>query len=328
MDPARTRHVLPDTLIDRLARCTEILNRDPLTSFVGDRFEALAPQVDILLTGWGAPRITERELEAMPALRLVAHAAGTVKAMLPEALFARGVLVTSAAEANARPVAEFTLALIILAGKRVFPFREAYRQTRDRSLTAPMLEWPIGNRARTVGIVGASRIGRRVIELLRPFDGFEVVLTDPTLDAAAAAALGVRLVGLDDLIAASDIVSLHAPSVPATRHMIGARHLAAMRDGATLINTARGALVDESALIAELQRGRIFAMIDVTEPEVPQSASPLYDLPNVFLTPHIAGAVGLERTRLGEMAVAEVERFVAGEPLHYAITAEELETIA
>ncbi|MGG2479179.1 NAD(P)-dependent oxidoreductase, partial [Rhizobium sp. BR5] len=107
----------------------------------------------------------------------------------------------------------------------------------------------------------------------------------------------------------SDVISLHAPSLPQTRHMIGAEELARMKDGATLINTARGALVDEDALLAELKTGRIEAVIDVTDPEVPPPDSPLYSLPNVFLTPHIAGATGLERARLGDMAIAEIERF-------------------
>ena len=126
----------------------------------------------------------------------------------------------------------------------------------------------------------------------------------------------------------SDIVSLHAPILPATRHMIDARRLALMRDGATLINTARGWLVDQAALEAELVSGRIDAVIDVTEPEVLPANSPLYDLPNVLLTPHIAGALGAERERLGDQVVAEVERYVQGGKLLHAITRERLERMA
>jgi phosphoglycerate dehydrogenase-like enzyme len=110
--------------------------------------------------------------------------------------------------------------------------------------------------------------------------------------------------------------------------MIGARELALMQDGAGFINTARGALVDEAALIAELQTGRIHAVIDVTEPEIPAANSPLYSLPNVFLTPHVAGAVGMERLRLGETAVTEVERFVRDEALEFEIEPALLERLA
>ena len=129
-------------------------------------------------------------------------------------------------------------------------------------------------------------------------------------------------------MARSDIVSIHAPSLPSTRGMIGARQLKLMQDGAGFINTARGALIDEAALLAELQTGRIHAVIDVTDPEIPGMDSPFFTLPNVFLTPHIAGAIGTERARLGLMAVEEVERFVRGEKMHYEIEPALLERLA
>jgi phosphoglycerate dehydrogenase-like enzyme len=224
-------------------------------------------------------------------------------------------------------VAEFTLAAIIFAGKRVFRFRDLYVADRNRNRTHPMQREAIGNYRRTVGIVGASRIGRRVIELLKPFD-YRLLLADPTLDAAEAAGLGTEKVDLDELMRQADIVSLHAPSLPSTRHMIDARRLSLMKDGATLINTARGILIDEAALLSTLKTGRIDAVLDVTDPEIPEAGSAFYDLPNVFLTPHIAGAIGLERARLGEMAVDEIERFVTGQPLLYQIHRANLENIA
>jgi phosphoglycerate dehydrogenase-like enzyme len=110
--------------------------------------------------------------------------------------------------------------------------------------------------------------------------------------------------------------------------MIDARRLSLMKDGATLINTARGILIDEAALLSALKTGRIDAVLDVTDPEIPEAGSAFYDLPNVFLTPHIAGAIGLERARLGEMAVDEIERFVTGQPLLYQIHRANLENIA
>ncbi len=178
----------------------------------------------------------------------------------------------------------------------------------------PML-WKRGGEIWTVG-----QGLRRVIDLLRPFD-LSVVVHDPYLDPAEAAAMGLHNLPLDEVIARADVLSLHAPALEATRHMIDARRLALLRDGATLINTARGSLIDQAALTRELVSGRISAVIDVTEPEVLPKASPLYDLPNVLLTPHIAGAVGRERERLGAMAVAEVERFLTGQPLAHQVAA-------
>jgi phosphoglycerate dehydrogenase-like enzyme len=138
----------------------------------------------------------------------------------------------------------------------------------------------------------------------------------------------VAKVTLSELLTRSHVVSLHAPLLPETRHMLGTRELALMRDGATLINTARGALVDPAALEAELSRGRLFAVLDTTEPEVPPPDSPLYHLPNVFLTPHIAGSLGRETERLSDYIVAEVERFARGISLKFLVRREQLPRLA
>jgi phosphoglycerate dehydrogenase-like enzyme len=130
------------------------------------------------------------------------------------------------------------------------------------------------------------------------------------------------------LLAAADVVSLHAPALPETHALLDRRRLALMRDGAILVNTARGWLVDGDALTAELVSGRLDAVLDTTEPEILPADSPLYDLPNVFLTPHIAGALGRETERLGAHAVAEIERFARGEPFHYPVRREELARLA
>ena len=327
MQPERTQHVLTPDLVARIDSLARILDPLPMTGFTDSRANRLLAEAEILVTGWGAPRFDAAALAAAPRLRLIVHAAGTVKGLIDTAVFDAGVTVSHAAEANAVPVAEFTLAAIIFAGKNVFRFRELYAADRGRRRTQLLQGQAIGNYRRTVGIIGASRIGRRVIELLRPFD-YRVLLYDPLVGQESASDLGAEKVDLDVLMANSDIVSLHAPSLPETRHMIDARRLSLMKEGATLINTARGALVDEAALIDKLGTGAINAIIDVTHPEVPEETSPLYDLPNVFLTPHIAGAVGLERTRLGEMAVDEIERFLAGRPLLFEIHKHDLERMA
>ncbi|EJC74847.1 phosphoglycerate dehydrogenase-like oxidoreductase [Rhizobium leguminosarum bv. trifolii WSM2012] len=327
MEPSRTEHVLPDEILGRLDTIGRLLDPEPLQRLDDARARRLLSEAEILITGWGAPYVGPEIPAAAPRLRLVVHAAGTVKGIIDDAIFAAGIAVSHSAEANAVPVAEFTLAAILFAGKRAFRFRDLYVGDRNRDRTYPMQRQAIGNYGRTLGIVGASRIGRRVIELLKPF-AYRLLLFDPMLDAADAAALGAEKVDLDELMRRADIVSLHAPSLRSTQHMIDARRLSLMKDGATLINTARGILIDEAALLSELKTGRFEAIIDVTEPEIPEPDSPFYDLPNVFLTPHIAGAIGLERARLGAMAADEVERFAAGRPLLYQIRRENLENIA
>jgi phosphoglycerate dehydrogenase-like enzyme len=284
---------------------------------VADVVDAPLGDVELLLTGWGSPPVDEAALAAAPALRAIVHAAGSVKSRVTPACWARGILVSSAADANARPVAEFTLAMILLANKAAPRAERLYRERREH--IDVLAELPgVGNLDKTVGVIGASRIGRRVIDLLRPFD-LTVIVHDPYL---------AESVPLDDLMAAADVVTVHAPSLPSTRHLLDARRLALLRDGATLVNTARGALVDHAALIAELRAGRISAVLDVTEPEPLPPDSPLFDLPNVVLTPHIAGALGTEVRRLGDAAVAEVARYAAGEPFAHPLTAADLDRVA
>ena len=172
-----------------------------------------------------------------------------------------------------------------------------------------------GNFGRTVGIVGASRVGRRVLRLLTSFD-LHLLLADPDVTDADAAELGAERVDLPVLFQRSNVISLHAAE---TRGLVTAELLAAMPDGSTLINTSGGALIDHDALLRHLRTGRISAVLDVTEPDLPAADSPLWDLPNVLLTPHAAGALGTELARLGECAVDEVARLAAGEPLAFAV---------
>jgi phosphoglycerate dehydrogenase-like enzyme len=308
---------------DRLASLCRITPQPPLREFSSDAARAALRHTQILVTGWGCPMIDADVLASAPGLKLIAHAAGSVKALITPEVFDAGILVTNAADANAIPVAEFTLAAILFANKQVFRFQRDYARQRRFLAVPESFEGSAGNWQRTVGIVGASRIGRRVIDLLRPHD-LDVLLYDPFVSAEEADGLGVTLTTLPDLMARSATVSLHAPLLPQTRGLIDAAMLALMADGATLINTARGGLIDGAALERELVSGRLWAVLDVTEPEALPPASPLYELDNVLLTPHIAGAIGSERERLGALIVDEIERYLAGKPLRHALTAEHL----
>lgn len=312
-----------------LARLGRIAQVDPgtvLTGFSSPAARAVLADAEVLVTGWGCPAVDDQALSRAPRLRAVVHAAGSVKGHISPACWERGIQVSTAAAANAESVAEFTLAMLLLAGKGVLPVSQEYRRRRGR--VDLEREYPdIGNYRRRIGLVGASRVGRRVIELLRPFE-VEIRVSDPFLEPEEADRLGVLLSKLDELLAACDIVSLHAPSLPATRHLLDRRRLGLLRDGAVLINTARGALVDQQALVEELETGRINAIVDTTEPEVCAPDSPLYVLPNVLLTPHMAGAAGSELLRLGESALDELARFAAGLPFRHPVTEQDLERSA
>ncbi|MEO7125742.1 MAG: hydroxyacid dehydrogenase [Nakamurella sp.] len=320
------RELLPPALVDRL-RAAGVVEPDVLVQDFSDpQHTARLATVDVLLTGWGAPRIDNTALARMPRLSAVVHGAGSVKELVDRRVFERGIVVSSAVTANAVPVAEFTFAAIIFAAKRVNHFVRVFREQR----TGNALHMPVtgvGAYGLTIGVVGASRIGRRLITLLHSLD-VHILLADPTIDAESAAGLGVELTELDDLLRRSDIVTVHAPNLPQTHHLLDARRLALMRDGVTLINTSRGTLVDTAALMPELLSGRLEAVLDVTDPQPPAVDSPLFDLPNVLLTPHIAGSLGNEVARLGELAVTEIERLSAGLPLEHAVHVSDMDRIA
>ena len=279
--------------------------------------EALA-RAEVLITGWGANPLAERHLDAAPRLRFVLHAGGQAAPLLPRSTAERGIQVSNAGWINAVPVAEFTVAMIVLANKETFRARRLYLRRRD--FIDRELEFPTaGNVGKTIGVVGASRIGRMVIERLGGLD-VSVQLYDPFVTPADAMRLGARLVSLDELMATSDIVTLHPPLTAATVGMITARHLGLLRDGATLINTSRGLIVDQDAIILELRSGRIEAILDVTHPEVLPADNELHTLPNVFLTPHISGSMGPEIRRMGEHVASELNRIVLGQPLAFPET--------
>lgn len=281
---------------------------------------------EILITSWGAPRLDAELLDRMPRLRAVVHAAGSVQWLVSDELWERGITVTSAADANAVPVAEYTFASIILAFKRAF----VHMRTPAR-----VLEWGdlvgsrrYGSMGRTVGVVGFSRIGRRVVRMLSQLEDVRILVADPFVSADAVAQAGAELLPLDDMLGKVDVLSLHAPALPETRHMIGAAELAALRDGATVINTARGWILDHEALFAECASGRLDAVLDVTEPDPLPADDPLRGLANVALTPHIAGSMGTEARRLADSALDDVEALLRGGTPSQVITRRDMELSA
>lgn len=305
----------------RLRSVVDLVGPLPIVDFDAPAARAALRDATVMLTGWGTPRIDAAVLDLCPRLEVLAHTAGTVKTFLDQEAFRRGIRVSTAASANATPVAEFTFAAIVFGLKRASRFADQLRTTRHRRSVAGVP--PIGANGVTIGILGASRVGREVIRLVRLLHA-RILVCDPYLTAEEAQRLGVEAVPLDELCRRSDVLTLHAPSTPDTRHIISARELALLRDGAVIVNTARGALIDTAALAAEAVTGRLDAYLDVTDPEPLPEGSPLYSLPNVVLTPHIAGALGNEIHRLGDSAVREVEHYVGRGTLVHELRADEL----
>ncbi|WP_322410829.1 hydroxyacid dehydrogenase [Microbacterium invictum] len=238
-----------------------------------------------LITGWGAPPLDG--LPAMPNLKLVLHAAGSVRSLATPEFWRRGIPVVSAIEENTRPTAEFASAEIVYALKRGWHAAARLRRTRDWDASLPSS----GIVGSTVGLVSLGRVGRLVAARLASIGGIRILAFDPYSDAVP----GVEFVDLNRLFEESDVVSLHTPITPETVGLVGEAQLRSLKEGATLINTSRGAIIDEAALVRTLRaRPDLFAALDVTESEPLAPDSALYDLENVILTPHIAGSSGRE----------------------------------
>ncbi|MCX7520894.1 hydroxyacid dehydrogenase [Microbacterium sp. STN6] len=308
------------TRLGRLASLDEPVWTDDLDS--ADLAERLA-NVEVLLTGWGAPRLTAERLARMPRLTAMFHCAGTIRSLVSEEFWERGILASNVADANAIPVAEFTLAAVIFAGKKA-PFLAADARTHREDWSYLNTRGELSNLERTIGVVGFSRVGRRVVSLVQQLEGVTCLVADPYAEPGEVRAAGGTLVTLDEMLPRVDVLSLHAPELPSTRHMIGAAELAALSDHATVINTARGSLVDTAALERECASGRLGAILDVTEPEPLPADSVLYDLPNVMLTPHVAGSLGSEVHRMTDAALDELERYTRGVQLRAGLSHEDL----
>ncbi len=268
---------------------------------------------------WASPHPGPALMAGCPSLTLWEHVAGSVKHMFGSHLHDRNLTIASCKPALADVVAEMALGEIILGLRRVFENASANRAGIPAKPTN--MKVLLGS---TIGIVGASLIGRRMVKLLKPF-GCMILLYDPYLPDEEAVAMGVETVDLNTLCMRSDVVSLHTPDIPETRHIMGAAQFAAMQEDALFLNTARGACVDESALIAELSKGRLFAILDVTQPEPAAADSPFRSLPNVVYTSHIAGPPCFN---LGRQAVNDIAAHLSGGSPEYAVTADMLETTA
>ncbi|MEU0686374.1 hydroxyacid dehydrogenase [Streptomyces uncialis] len=314
--PLRAQLFAPATW-DRLAARTAPVVLDDHTD--RDALIAALPGARALITSWGSPRVDAGLLDVADRLALVAHTGSAVAPYVTEEVFRRGVRVTQAGDAMARPVAEVALAFTLSLLHRVHRFDHALRTGADwdTASAAPPRHEVHGSE---IGVIGASRTGRAYIALARAV-GARVSVTDPFLDAARAEELGVRLLPLEELLERSRIVAVHAPATEGTRRLLGARQLALMPDGAGLVNTARSWLVDEEALLAEVRSGRLDAAIDVFDAEPLPAGHPLRALPNVLLTPHQAAGTVECRSRMGASAADEVLRLLDGKPPLHAVSA-------
>lgn len=309
----------------RRERIAELTRLYPHVVHAGN-FDVQAAQlgdIDVIFASWGMIRFEPRHFQAMPHLKAVFYAAGNVRGFA-DPLVARPVILTSAWGINAIPVAEMCLSQILLSLRGYF---RAARQYRTLKTSEAKNFHRTGVNGETVGMIGLGKIGTRLVRLLADYP-LKVIAYDPLLDAARAAALGVERVSLDQVFQRSLAVCNHTPDLPSTKGALMAHHFGSMRDGATFINTGRGAQVVEADLVRVLrERPDLTALIDVTWPEPPPPESPLWAMPNLVISPHIGGTIGDEVVRLADCAIEEFEAWAAGRPLRHQVTAEVLATM-
>ncbi|SDL87251.1 hydroxyacid dehydrogenase [Sediminibacillus halophilus] len=313
-------YVYPSAVREEIKQFIEIL-APPMTEETARLHPELLKQADVIFSGWSGPRLDESFLETAEKLKVLFYAAGSVKPIVTDAVWKRNIKITTAVRANAIPVIEFTLSQVLFCLKNGWQY---VRQVK-RDKMFPEKPFPIaGSFQSTVGLISLSTVGRGVAEQLKRFD-IEVLAYDPFVNKKEAERLGVTLCSLEQVFQQSDVVSLHTPLLGETRGMIRGEHFAMMNQHASLINTARGAIIRQSEMIRVLtERTDITAVLDVTDPEPPAVDSPLYQMENVVLTPHLAGSEGAECGRMGMYMLEELKRYVSGERLKWQVNPENL----
>lgn len=274
------------------------------------------PGVNILVTGWGQPYLTDEVLKAADSLELVAHTAGSTASICGGECYDKDITVISGNNVFAESVAEATLCYILASLRRLNFYDQqmkdgGWRESFDNQ----------GLFGKKIGLVAFGTIPRYLIPMLKPFR-CEIVAYDPYVSAEEMAEYGVKKAELDDLFKTSDIVSLHLPLKPDTIEMINKDHLDMLKDGAVLINTGRGATIDEDALAEVLSEGRIHSVLDVFRVEPLPQDSPLRSTPNTILNPHMAGPTFDRRVDATSEVIKDIERYINNQNLENEITRE------
>ena len=320
--PDNVARVFPGAGLEELGLCPEVYTKADVLA-CPERFAG----VEGVFSTWGMPRFTEEEIRVcLPSLKAVFYGAGTVQSFARPFLN-RGVRIFSAWAANGVPVAEYTVAQILLANKGFFSAARLAKTEGREAARKEHVCYP-GNFDQKVGLIGVGMIGSMVARMLGAYR-LEVLAFDPFLPEARAKELGIRLCSLEEVFRECSVVSNHLANNAQTRGMLGGSLFACMRPYATFINTGRGAQVVEEELVRILrQRPDLTALLDVTDPEPPVQGHPFYELPNCVLTPHIAGSSGFETLRMGEYMLEEYSNYIQGKPCKYEVTEKMLETMA
>lgn len=280
--------------------------------------------VDVCVCTWGCPQFTEEVLEKANKLKLIAYTAGSVARIASDAMYERGIRIVCGNEVFARTVAEGTLAHMLYMVRRFSEYEmhtaeDGWKPTNFK--TESLFD-------QTIGIIGYGAISRHLIEMLKPFHAKIKLFSNHTTEEQAAG-IGVQKASLEEIFSTCRVISLHTAKNPANHHMINDALLCLMQDGAILVNTARGDLIDEEALAKHLKTGRIRASLDVYQHEPPVADHPFWTIPleTLHMQPHLGGPTMDQRPAAARFVFEDIIRFQKGEPLHNEITASRSKTM-
>ncbi|MCD6220661.1 hydroxyacid dehydrogenase [bacterium] len=293
-----------------------------------ENIENFTKNSTIIITSWGSPEITSSIFKSAPDLKFIMHAAGSIKPYIKKEVMKKGVRVSSGSGVLGKFVAITTLGLILVSVKKIFWWSDFIKETGKWREDEKIMKYTDEIIGVNTGIISMSNVGRNLVSLLKQFTE-KIYVYDPYCTEEQIKNYGgVKVKSLMEIAEKCEIVALCAPLTEETKGMIGKNFFKNMKDGAVFINTARGAIIDEKTLIEELKKERIFACLDVTYPEPPEENSPLYNLKNLIISPHIAGCVHSGLKELGKFSVEEIGRFIRGEKLENEIKLEKINIIA
>lgn len=275
---------------------------------------------DALITTWDSPNFGDELLQLAPNLRVIAHCGGEVKKRFGGSLL-DGLTITTAPEPMARATAELGAALVLYCGRGVDRYRQELRKPTNRIYDQVHLhgtpEFLIGCE---LGMIGFGRIGRTIVDLLRGFD-FQWRVYDPYASRDLSKTYPVHFASLQSVLSRSTLLVLTAALTDQTRGILDRKNLSRLPDGATVINVARGGLVDLEALTREVRSGRLRCAIDVTDPVEPLPPQhPLRRLPGAIVTPHVGGGSEKARHEMADDLIDDLERFFRAESVKHRVT--------
>ena len=308
---------IPDDCRVQLEKLGRVVWNESDRQMTAEELKEALPGVSVCLTGWGTPCMTEDVLTGADALRVIAHKGGSVAGYVSEAVYDRGLAVISGNELYARSVAESVIAYALASLRNIIGFNRELLETgwsRPGWRNEGLLD-------QTVGLIGFGAVARHTARMLSAF-GVKLFVNADHVSEQEAALYGAQKAGLDEILARCKVISIHLARTPETFHLIDEKKLALIPDGALLINTARGSIIDEAALSRELARRRFRAVLDVYETEPLPGDRPLRKLDNVILMPHMGGPTMDRRPVVTRALIGALDDALAGRKTELDITRE------